>query len=580
MTTSTITASGLTKSFGDHVVLDGIDLDVAAGTVFALLGPNGAGKTTTVRILSHPAPARRRDRDRRRVRRGDRADGVRAAIGVTGQFSAVDNLMTGRENLRLMADLWHLDRPRRRAPAPTSCSARLDLRRRRRPGGVDVLRRHGAPARPRHDAGEPSAGRLPRRAEHRARPAEPARRCGRSCEELVADGVTVLLTTQYLEEADQARGPDRPAGRRTHRRAGHAATSSSARSPAVTCGWTSRTRPLCGGAIALWATARAGPRLGRARGAWRRQRAAGARRARPARLGGGRGDAGWPCAHPDLDDVFLALTGRTATHDEATDDDARELETSDEHSHLRRHRLGHHAAPQPPAHAPLPVADPDADRASRSCSCCSSSTSSATPWAPASPAAGGGRADYLTYITPAIVVMAVASVAIGTAVSVAMDMTQGIVARFRTMPIARVSRPDRARRSVRSLQTALAVAVVDRRSAGARLPARARSAPEWLGVVGMIVLLALALTWLTVALGRAGRQRRDREQHADAPDPAAVPRQRLRADRLDADRGALVRGVPAVHPDDRDAAWRCWPAPRPGTDAVLAIGWCVLITVV
>src|SRR5436305_11298148 len=97
-----ISATGLRKSFGDHLVLDGIDLDVATGTVFALLGPNGAGKTTMVQILSTLLPA---DAGTVRVAGHDLArepDAVRAAIGVTGQYSAVDNLLTGTENLLLM----------------------------------------------------------------------------------------------------------------------------------------------------------------------------------------------------------------------------------------------------------------------------------------------------------------------------------------------------------------------------------------------------------------------------------------------------------------------------------------------
>src|SRR5258708_17361425 len=110
---------GLRTSFGNHVVLDGIDLDVASGTTFALLGPNGAGKTTTVQILSTLISA---DGGEVRVAGHDPAhepDAVRAAIGVTGQFSAVDNLLTGEENLLLMADLHHLGRSegRRRTAA-------------------------------------------------------------------------------------------------------------------------------------------------------------------------------------------------------------------------------------------------------------------------------------------------------------------------------------------------------------------------------------------------------------------------------------------------------------------------------
>src|SRR5438876_4589496 len=114
-----IETHGLRKSFGDYVVLDGIDLDVAEGTIFALLGPNGAGKTTTVQILSTLIGA---DGGEMRVAGHDLVDdpdAVRAAIGVTGQFSAVDNLLTGEENLLLMADLHHLGRAeaRRRAAA-------------------------------------------------------------------------------------------------------------------------------------------------------------------------------------------------------------------------------------------------------------------------------------------------------------------------------------------------------------------------------------------------------------------------------------------------------------------------------
>src|SRR6202021_1603604 len=105
-----ITVAGLSKSFGGKMVLDSIDLTVAEGTIFALLGPNGAGKTTMVQILSTLIPA---DSGQVRVAGHDVVtdpDGVRAAIGVTGQFSAVDDLLTGEENLRLMADLNHLGR--------------------------------------------------------------------------------------------------------------------------------------------------------------------------------------------------------------------------------------------------------------------------------------------------------------------------------------------------------------------------------------------------------------------------------------------------------------------------------------
>ena len=98
-------ASGLRKAYQDKVVLDGIDLNVRAGTVFSLLGPNGAGKTTTVNVLTTLLKA---DGGTVRVAGHDvatEAKAVRAAIGVTGQFAAVDELLTGQENLQLMVDL-------------------------------------------------------------------------------------------------------------------------------------------------------------------------------------------------------------------------------------------------------------------------------------------------------------------------------------------------------------------------------------------------------------------------------------------------------------------------------------------
>ncbi|MER5960117.1 ATP-binding cassette domain-containing protein, partial [Streptomyces sp. NPDC001893] len=103
-----VSTVGLRKSYGDKTVLDGIDLHIPTGTVFALLGPNGAGKTTAVQILSTLISA---DGGQAQVAGHDLAtspDGVRAAIGVTGQFSAVDGLITGEENMLLMADLHHL----------------------------------------------------------------------------------------------------------------------------------------------------------------------------------------------------------------------------------------------------------------------------------------------------------------------------------------------------------------------------------------------------------------------------------------------------------------------------------------
>jgi ABC-2 type transport system ATP-binding protein len=196
-----IAATGLRKSFGNHLVLDGIDLDVAEGTVFALLGPNGAGKTTIVQILSTLIGA---DAGELSVAGHDLArdpDAVRAAIGVTGQFSAVDNLLTGQENLILMADLHHLGRTegRRRAAelldrfdladAATKTAATYSGGMRRR---LDLAM--GLVGDPRIVfLDEPTTGLDPRS----------RRTMWQIIRDLVASGVTVFLTTQYLEEADQ-----------------------------------------------------------------------------------------------------------------------------------------------------------------------------------------------------------------------------------------------------------------------------------------------------------------------------------------------------------------------------------------
>jgi ABC-2 type transport system ATP-binding protein len=196
-----IRATGLRKSFGDQVVLDGIDLEVPEGTILALLGPNGAGKTTTVQILSTLIGA---DGGEVRVAGHDVArdpDSVREAIGVTGQFSAVDNLLTGEENLILMADLRHLDRREGRRRA-AELLKRFDL--------VEAAKKTAATysggMRRRLDLAmgligdprivfldEPTSGLDPRS----------RRTMWQIIRDLVAGGVTIFLTTQYLEEADQ-----------------------------------------------------------------------------------------------------------------------------------------------------------------------------------------------------------------------------------------------------------------------------------------------------------------------------------------------------------------------------------------
>jgi ABC-2 type transport system ATP-binding protein len=122
--TPAISITGLTKSYGDHTVLDGVDLTVRAGSVVALLGSNGAGKTTLVRILS---TLLRADSGSAAVCGYDVAShpaDVRAAISLTGQFAAIDDVLTGRENLELVAELRHFPHPGRIAD---DLLARFDL---------------------------------------------------------------------------------------------------------------------------------------------------------------------------------------------------------------------------------------------------------------------------------------------------------------------------------------------------------------------------------------------------------------------------------------------------------------------
>jgi ABC-2 type transport system ATP-binding protein len=196
-----IRATGLRKSFGDKLVLDGIDLEVPEGTVFSLLGPNGAGKTTTVHILSTLIGA---DAGEVRVAGHDVArdpDAVRRVIGVTGQLTAVDNLLTGEENLLLMADLRHLDRREGRRRAAELLD-RFDLAEvARKPASTysGGMRRKldlamGLIGDPRIVfLDEPTTGLDPRS----------RRTMWQLIRDLVAGGVTVFLTTQYLEEADE-----------------------------------------------------------------------------------------------------------------------------------------------------------------------------------------------------------------------------------------------------------------------------------------------------------------------------------------------------------------------------------------
>jgi len=199
-----IRAIGLRKSYGEQVVLDGIDLEINEGTVFALLGPNGAGKTTTVHILSTLIAADGGDAQVAGCDVGRDPNGVRAAIGVTGQFSAVDKFLTGEENLVLMADLRHLGKVegRRRAAELLDRFDLVDAA--RKPvstwsGGMQrrldlAMTLVGDPRIIFLD--EPTAGLDPRS----------RRTMWQVIRDLVNVGVTIFLTTQYLEEADRLAG--------------------------------------------------------------------------------------------------------------------------------------------------------------------------------------------------------------------------------------------------------------------------------------------------------------------------------------------------------------------------------------
>jgi ABC-2 type transport system ATP-binding protein len=201
MRNSAIEASGLRKAYKDKVVLDGIDLDIGTGTVFSLLGPNGAGKTTTVNVLTTLIKA---DSGTARVAGHDVAaetKAVRAAIGVTGQFAAVDELLTGQENLQLIADLKRLNRGEAKRVI-TDLLERFDLTE----AAGKLASTYSGGMRRKLDLAmtlvdrpeiifldEPTTGLDPRS----------RRTMWDIIRQLVADGVTIFLTTQYLDEADR-----------------------------------------------------------------------------------------------------------------------------------------------------------------------------------------------------------------------------------------------------------------------------------------------------------------------------------------------------------------------------------------
>jgi ABC-2 type transport system ATP-binding protein len=197
----TLNAVGIRKAFRSKTVLDGVDLAVPAGQIVALLGPNGAGKTTLIRIL---ATLLRPDGGSATIAGHDLlADpvGVRRAISLTGQYAAVDNMLTGEENLRMMARLRHLP-PRAARDRVTQLLAAFDLADARR----RLVKTYSGGMRRRLDLAasmivrpellfldEPTTGLDPRSRDQ----------LWSAVKGLADDGVTVLLTTQYLAEAEQ-----------------------------------------------------------------------------------------------------------------------------------------------------------------------------------------------------------------------------------------------------------------------------------------------------------------------------------------------------------------------------------------
>ena len=334
-----IEAIGLVKAFGDHRAVDGVDLAVPAGGVYGLLGPNGAGKTTTVRML---ATLLRPDGGTARVLGHDvvtRSRPVRARISLTGQFASIDEELTGRENLMLLARLLGYAGP----DARTRAEELLDAFGLTEAAGAPVKTYSGGMRRRLDIAAsiivtpdllfldEPTTGLDPRSRnqvwEHRPR------RWSR-------EGTTVLLTTQYLDEADQladriAVDRPRPGDRGGHPRelkasvgCRHRSTSGCGPGPAgrgrASClaapsASRSRSPPIRSACCSVRAVGRP------------RRRAVRARSLELTRAGIAVDD--FALGQPSLDEVFLALTGRSA--DDERDD---ELESRAQHDHRHRRR--------------------------------------------------------------------------------------------------------------------------------------------------------------------------------------------------------------------------------------------------
>jgi ABC-2 type transport system ATP-binding protein len=196
-----IEAQGLVKSYGDVRALDGVDLSAPSGTVLGLLGPNGAGKTTAVRILTTLLPA---DGGSARVAGldvGSQAQELRQKIGLAGQYAAVDENLTGLENLQMVGQLYHLPKGEPKARA-AELLERFDLAE----AGGRLVRTYSGGMRRRLDLAAALVARPPVLfLDEPTTGLDPRSRIGlwETIEGRVADGTTVLLTTQYLDEADR-----------------------------------------------------------------------------------------------------------------------------------------------------------------------------------------------------------------------------------------------------------------------------------------------------------------------------------------------------------------------------------------
>ena len=201
VTDHAITVDGLVKRFGATTALADVSFEVPRGTVCGLLGPNGAGKTTAVRILAGLSMP---DAGRAVVAGFDvatDAQSVRRVLGLAGQSATVDDILTGRENLVMIGELHHLGRKVAQARA-TELLEQFSLTDAGRPAREDVLGRHAPPARPGRHAGGRARGAVPGRADHGLDP-RARLELWDVLDVLVGEGATILLTTQYLEEADR-----------------------------------------------------------------------------------------------------------------------------------------------------------------------------------------------------------------------------------------------------------------------------------------------------------------------------------------------------------------------------------------